>query len=131
MKPGKPSLYATLKGNRHIFGLPGNPLSSMTGFHEYALPALRRLSGVSEKECRPAIPVRLAAPVFSKTERVLFTLTRLMWTDEGPLVEPVKWQSSADLVAGGQADGTISIPGDVEKIAGGSLVEFRPWRPLP
>ena len=60
MKPGKPILYATLAGRRHIFGLPGNPLSAMTGFYEFALPALLRMSGLPPDRCRPALRLPLA-----------------------------------------------------------------------
>lgn len=35
IKPGKPQLYATLRGNRRLSGLPGNPLSALAGFHPW------------------------------------------------------------------------------------------------
>jgi molybdopterin biosynthesis enzyme len=60
-----------------------------------------------------------------------FTLARLVWSKTGLCAKPVKSQSSADLVAGGQADGVIAIPADVRELASGTSVEFRPWRPLP
>jgi molybdopterin molybdotransferase len=50
-KPGKP-LYFGVKGNKLIFGLPGNPSSSLTCFYEYVLPALEKMmhlpSGLQE-----------------------------------------------------------------------------------
>ncbi len=131
MKPGKPLLYATLPGNRHIFGLPGSPLSAMTGFHEFALPALRRLSGSPVEECRPLFYVPLASPLTSKGGRVRFVMARLQRERSGLRAVPVKSHSSADLVAGGRADGVIAVPPDVRRINAGALVEFRPWRPLP
>ncbi len=131
MKPGKPLLYATLSGNRHVFGLPGNPLSAMTAFHGFALPALRRMSGMAARECRPSLRVRLASKLTSKGGRERNTLARLSWTGDGPRVVPVKSHSSADLVAGGKANGVIAVPANVLEIAAGALVEFRPWRPLP
>jgi molybdopterin molybdotransferase len=131
MKPGKPLLYTTLSGNRHIFGLPGNPLSAMTGFYEFALPALRRMSGVAAQGCRSSLNVTLASGLVSKGGRVRFMLARLLWGPNGPRAEPVKSRSSADLVAGGRADGVIAVPADVRKLAAGTLVEFRPWKPLP
>ena len=54
MKPGKPLTFATLdidskdgKGKRQVlvFGLPGNPVSSIVTFNLVVLPALRKLSG--------------------------------------------------------------------------------------
>jgi molybdenum cofactor synthesis domain-containing protein len=130
MKPGKPLLYATLAGNRHVFGLPGNPLSAMTGFYEFVLPALARLAGAAA-ECGWRLPAQLAAPLASKGGPVRFALARVTWGPRGLAVEPVESRSSADLVAGGRADGAIAVPAGVRALAAGAMVEFRPWRPLP
>ncbi|XP_055879906.1 gephyrin-like isoform X4 [Biomphalaria glabrata] len=48
MKPGKPTTFATLehKGKTKIvFGLPGNPVSSIVTCHLYLVPAIRKMSG--------------------------------------------------------------------------------------
>jgi len=131
MKPGKPLLYATLPGNRHVFGLPGNPLSAMTGLSEFAVPALRRLSGLPAKDCRPSLRMPLAHELRTKGGRTRFMLARLRQNENGLLAEPVKSQSSADLAAGGRADGTVVVHPSRPTLPAGSLVEFRPWRPLP
>ena len=44
MKPGKPIAFGTRDG-RPLFGLPGNPASSMVGFELFVRPALRRMGG--------------------------------------------------------------------------------------
>lgn len=44
-KPGKPLFFGT-KGDQLIFGLPGNPSSSLTCFYEYVLPALEKAMGL-------------------------------------------------------------------------------------
>ena len=131
MKPGKPILYATLPGRRHLFGLPGNPLSALTGFYEFALPALRRLSGLPPDRCRPALRLPLRSPLASQGGRVRFVLARLFWDEGGPRLEPVDSRSSADLVSGGRADGVIAVPARVIALRAGDVVQFRPWRPLP
>ncbi len=128
MKPGKPILYATLPGNRHIFGLPGNPLSAMTGFYEFVLPALRRMSGVPVKECRPTMRLPLSRAVRSTRGRVELVLGRLLWSKRGPVVRPLQSHGSADLVAGARADGMVIVPASVQELPAGSIVEFRPWR---
>jgi len=129
MKPGKPCLYATTRKGKQIFGLPGNPLSAMNGFHEFALVALRRLSGLPPGECQPSLRVALASPITSPGGRVRYLLARLAWGDDGVRAEPVPTHSSADLVAGGRADGALVVPADAREMAAGSLAEFRPWRP--
>ena len=58
-------------------------------------------------------------------------LARLFWDEGGPRLEPVDSRSSADLAAGGRADGVIAVPAHVTALDAGDVVEFRPWRPLP
>jgi molybdopterin molybdotransferase len=131
MKPGKPQLYATLSGNRHIFGLPGNPLSVLTGFGELVLPAIRRLSGLDAKSCHVTLKLPLVRSVSSKANRAAFVLGKLIGSGKGLRVRPVESCGSADLVAGAQADGVVLVPKNVRRIAAGELVEFTPWRSIP
>jgi len=44
-KPGKPLFFGT-KQDKLIFGLPGNPSSSLTCFYEYVLPVLENCMGL-------------------------------------------------------------------------------------
>ncbi|MNK65651.1 Molybdopterin molybdenumtransferase [compost metagenome] len=44
-KPGKP-LFFGIKENTFVFGLPGNPSSSLTCFYEYVLPPLEKMMGL-------------------------------------------------------------------------------------
>jgi molybdopterin molybdotransferase len=44
IKPGMPLLFA-LHGVKPVFGLPGNPVSSMVTFLHFVKPAVRRMSG--------------------------------------------------------------------------------------
>lgn len=131
MKPGKPTLYATMGGNRHVFGLPGNPLSALTAFHEFALPALLRLAGGTPEACRPAWRLPLAEAVESESGRVRCHLARLVAGAGGFTVAPVRSVSSADLAAAGRADGVVLLPPGDRRWAAGEPVVFRPWRPLP
>ena len=131
MRPGKPQLYATVGRNKHIFGLPGNPLSVMTGFYEFALPALRRMAGLDPKLCQPSIPLPLAADANPLPHLVRFVLARLLARKKGLSLMPIKSHGSGDLVSGGIADGVIVLPRKAGKISAGTIVAFRPWRPLP
>ena len=53
MKPGKPLTFATIEHNSGpggtarllVFGLPGNPVSSLVTFALIVLPCLRKLAG--------------------------------------------------------------------------------------
>lgn len=60
-RPGKP-LYFGKKGNKLVFGLPGNPSSVLTCFYEYVLPALEILT--QRKLSLQKIHAPLAAPYY-------------------------------------------------------------------
>jgi molybdopterin molybdotransferase len=132
MKPGRPQLYATLGRNRHVFGLPGNPVSVLTGFFELFLPTLRRLAGAPLPACPPpAMRLPLTAAARSKGNRAYFCLARLVHAADGPAVCPVESKGSADLIAATRADGVIVIPKGTKRIPAGETVEFHPWRAAP
>lgn len=63
MKPGKPLTFATLElgGSRRmfVFGLPGNPVSSIVTFNLVVLPALRKMAGW-QVGCSPSFLPSLA-----------------------------------------------------------------------
>jgi len=48
MKPGRPIAFGQL-GKAAFFGLPGNPVSVMTTFYQFVLPAIQRLSGQADR----------------------------------------------------------------------------------
>ncbi|HEV2768172.1 MAG TPA: gephyrin-like molybdotransferase Glp [Acidimicrobiales bacterium] len=56
IKPAKPLAFGTV-GRTPVFGLPGNPVSSMVSFELFARPALRRMMGFPAAVAdRPAVP---------------------------------------------------------------------------
>ncbi|MGH9205400.1 MAG: molybdopterin molybdotransferase MoeA [Acidimicrobiales bacterium] len=53
VRPAKPLAFGTVAG-KPVFGLPGNPVSSMVSFELFARPALRKMMGFSELQ-RPRV----------------------------------------------------------------------------
>lgn len=47
VKPGKPLTVATFANSCLYFGIPGNPVSALVSFWRFVLPALKKLSGLS------------------------------------------------------------------------------------
>ena len=127
MKPGKPFLYATIGDRVHVFGLPGNPLSVITSFYEFVLPALRRFSGVPLTLCRQTSQVQLLRAVGAKKERVHLIPVKVYWDYRIPGAEPLKPLGSADIIAVSKADGVIVVPPG-EELPKGAFIEFHPWR---
>jgi len=130
IKPGRPQLFATTGEGRILYGLPGNPLSSMLGLQEFIIPTLRRLAGWPPAQCRPRLRVRLGGAISGKAGRERHVLAALTWDAAGGVATPVPSRGSADLVAGAKADGVVIVPAETECISVGALVDFSPWRPL-
>jgi molybdopterin molybdotransferase len=128
MKPGKPILFALGPDKQLIFGLPGNPLSALTGFYEFVLPALKKVSG-TDAEPLAKFDVRLAESVTpGPSGRIRYYPARLHFDPQGgaPMATPVENEQSADVVAGGRCDGVLVLP-EEKTYARGSLIEFHPW----
>ncbi|KAL4436361.1 hypothetical protein ABPG77_009923 [Micractinium sp. CCAP 211/92] len=73
MKPGKPLTFAKVpvpEQNRSllVFGLPGNPVSSLVTFHLAVVPCLRKMEGWQEPRLR-RLHVRTAMPIKMDPER--------------------------------------------------------------
>ncbi len=127
MKPGKPFLYASLGNNKHIFGLPGNPLSVLTGFYELVLPALRRMSGFLKEDCCRKQFLPVDRTVKSKNFRTEFLLAKLVGLEGTTFLVPIKSHGSGDLISSAEADGAFAVPANTE-IKKGGKVEFTFWR---
>lgn len=83
IKPGRPVLFGRI-GETLVFGLPGNPVSSMVTFEQLALPALTRLAGR-----QPGVPLRLRArlttPLKKRPGRMDLQRGVMDWDGEGDL----------------------------------------------
>ena len=75
IKPGKPMWFGR-RGETLVFGLPGNPLSTIVCFCVFIEPALRRLAG--ERDARPRLePGRLSAPAQASDGRTTYLTAAL------------------------------------------------------
>ena len=102
VKPGKPVWFGVLDRSATertlVFGLPGNPVSSLVCFELFVRPALRRLMG--HAAVGPiSIPARLTAAHTSKGDRPTYHPALLVWHFDGPIVTAVPWVGSSDLHA--------------------------------
>jgi molybdenum cofactor synthesis domain-containing protein len=83
LKPGKPLNFAT-HGNTLIFGLPGNPVSSLVTFEVFIRPTLRQMTGALDID-RPNVPVRLEHDV-QASDRIEYQRGIVSVDSEGRLV---------------------------------------------
>ena len=122
IKPGKPTVFAR-RGESLIFGLPGNPLSSMITFECFARPVLGRMCGMKQPELRRMRGV-LVEDVRQTPGRTAFLPARVAWTQTGWSVIPISWKNSADMIGFSGANATLIFPGEYDLLSRGEMVEI-------
>jgi len=140
LKPGKPlwfgvrdasslaprpsSLAPTL-----VFGLPGNPVSSLVCFELFVRPALARLSGREVTEELATTPARLTADFVHRGDRPTFHPAILSTGREAPTITPLLWSGSADLRGLSAANALAIFPSGDHEYTAGDTIESLPLRP--
>lgn len=126
IRPGRPAVFGACRG-KFVFGLPGNPVSTMVTFELFVLPAVDLLSGT---EPRPlsVFPARLAAPVRQTAALTHFLPARVEWSGGQPVVRELPWQGSGDIVALAQANCFLVVPEGKLEFAAGEWVDTFPRR---
>jgi molybdopterin molybdotransferase len=120
-KPGKPTMCATV-GERIMFGLPGNPVSSLVSFEVFVRPALRRLMGDATPD-RPRLPVHLGEPIRPSLDRPEYQRAIVRWQDGQLVASTTGAQGSSRLLSMRAANALLVIAPGEERLAVGSLVE--------
>ena len=120
--PGKPTILA-LVGAKPVFGLPGNPVSTMIAFELFVAPALRRLLGAAEP-LGAGVEARLARNVASKPGREDFVPVRLEQRAGALWAEPVFGKSNL-IYTMAHADGLLHVPLDLAGLYAGDTARVR------
>ena len=126
IRPGRPAVFATCR-NKLIFGLPGNPVSTMVTFELFVLPAIDLLGGAAPRSL-PIFRAKLATPVREKGPLVHFLPARIEWQGREARVTQLPWQGSGDIVALAAANGFLVIGPERPEIAAGEMVDVLPRR---
>lgn len=121
IKPGKPMVFAR-KGERYCFGLSGNPVSSFVQFELYAKPFLYALMGFNFQPEILKLPLGKEMK-WRRQDRLNFIPVNITGEME---VVPVEFHGSAHINALSLATHLMEVPGGVEKIEKGELVNVRP-----
>ncbi len=124
IQPGKPVVFgevALRDKTTPLFGLPGNPVSTMVTFQLFAKPVLDGLSG-STPQPLPFAKAALKSPFTTKTGLTRFLPGNLCGTHQQPEVELVRWQGSGDLMAIARSNCYIVVPPEKERFTAGESV---------
>jgi len=120
IRPGKPAVFGKC-GQTFVFGLPGNPVSTMVTFELFVVAALDLLGGA---EARPLalLEARLGEAMNEKPGLTHFLPARVEWPRGKPEVKPLRWQGSGDIAALAQANCFLVVPAEKENLAAGEAV---------
>jgi molybdopterin molybdotransferase len=123
IKPGKP-LWFGRRGDTLVFGLPGNPLSTIVCFCVFIEPALRRLQG--ETDARPRLEHgRLTTAARASDGRTTFLTAALRRAEDGVLeATPTERQGSHMTGALGESDGFAVAPEEAGELPRGTAVDI-------
>ena len=119
VKPGKPLAFG-VRGHTLVFGLPGNPVSSLVSSVLFVLPALRALQGDRDPAPRYARGVLVGA---IRPDRRRDELVRARLTPEGDL-EPLSGQESHMIVRAAVANALVFVPTGTDELPVGSVVRY-------
>jgi molybdopterin molybdotransferase len=122
IRPAKPFAFGVVKGVP-VFGLPGNPVSSMVSFEVFARPALRRMAGHGTVD-RPRVSAVAVEPFPRRPDgKIHFVRIVAEPGDDGRLrVRSAGGQGSHQLAAMAAADGLAVLP-DGDGVDAGEPVE--------
>lgn len=128
IRPGKPAVFGKC-GEKFVFGLPGNPVSTMVTFELFVAPAVDLLSG-AEARPLPMIEARLGEALDEKPGVTHFLPARLEGQGPDREVKALKWQGSGDVSALGKANCFLVVPIEKQKIGAGERVDVMLRRDL-
>ena len=120
MRPGAPLAF-TRVGTTPVFGLPGNPVSTLVTFELFARPALLAMMGHT-RVYRTVEPARLAEDFTKPAGRAHFMRVTLERRDGVLHARATGDQSSGILLSMVRADGLAFFPEDATRAAAGALV---------
>lgn len=128
LKPGKPVWFGVLRRAQAaptlVFGLPGNPVSTLVCFELFVRPALAIAAGLPrDRWHRPRLTAALTGKAKGNPDRPVYHPCTIAGTAEPPLATPLPWGGSADLLGLSRANGLMLLPAGCGQLESGSEVE--------
>lgn len=126
VRPGKPIL-AGRRGECLVVGLPGNPVSTFTGFAVFVAPVLRRMMGFL-RLVDPEVRAVLAERLPRRPGRTTYHLARVEVESGRFVAHPVKTMGSADVISLVRANAFIVTAGAADALEAGVEVSAILWK---
>lgn len=124
VKPGKPCVFG-VQGHALVFGLPGNPVSSLTSFIQFVRPALLRLMG-ARRIHKPVVEAILTEEI-NKRQAGKVHLLRGSFTIQNSqfYVATTGDQKASIFRSMSEANCLIVLPADRPRVAAGEKVAIQ------
>jgi molybdopterin molybdotransferase len=120
IRPGKPAVFGVCN-EKPVFGLPGNPISTMVTFELFVVPAIDLLSGAPARPL-PFLKATLAEAMKEKPGMTHFLPARVQFDSGEAQVKPLAWQGSGDTVTMAKANCFLVVGADIQTLAPGENV---------
>jgi molybdopterin molybdotransferase len=128
IRPGRPAVFGVCRG-KPVFGLPGNPVSTMVTFELFVVPAIDILSG-AEPRPLPIFRARLGHALNERSELTHFLPARVQTVRGEPEVSALPWQGSGDVVAVAESNAFIVVSPEKLHWDAGEMAMVLPRRGL-
>jgi molybdopterin molybdotransferase len=122
MKPGKPTVFGH-RANTYVFGLPGNPISTMVAFHMFVRPLILCLLK-AENTSPKVFEAKLEAPAKCDPEREALVPALVQFEGGQYRIRTAPWKGSSDLVGLARANALIMIPRQSGTLEPGQTARF-------
>tara|TARA_B100000029_G_C17606856_1_gene967704 strand:+ start:2885 stop:4084 length:1200 start_codon:yes stop_codon:yes gene_type:complete len=124
-RPGRPMWFGISKDHKPIFGLPGNPVSTLVCLTRYVIPGLQHAMGLHHKQPETTY---LAEEVVFKANLAFFLPVKLKAGRNGiSLAHPCPTNTSGDFVSLAQTTGFIELPRKQNRFSEGTVTKLFRW----
>jgi molybdopterin molybdotransferase len=124
MKPGKPTVFGHRDGT-FVFGLPGNPVSTLVAFRMFVRPLILKLLQ-AEDTAVTKLEAQLELPTRRDSSRTAIVPALVRFEGRCYRIRTAPWKGSSDLAGLSRANALVVIPHGEGMIDAGEWVEFFP-----
>jgi molybdopterin molybdotransferase len=124
-RPGRPMWFGIGPQGQAVFGLPGNPVSTLVCLIRYVIPAIAEAMGTKRP---PPERLALAAPVTFQPPLTYFLPVAIQHDDWGrPWADPRRTKGSGDFLSLSGTDGFVELPPGPNTYAKGFVTTVYRW----
>jgi molybdopterin molybdotransferase len=127
MKPGKPLAFGLLAGGVPLIGLPGNPVSAMVSFEQFARPAILKMLGHADL-AKPTVQA-VVDQALTNSGRRGFVRVIVTHQEDGYHARTTGEQGSGVLTSMAKANGLAIVPEGTHQVEAGTelTVQMLDW----